>query len=283
MTVSALQKLFLPALAPEDFFILLACATRKDTAFLLAHPEYVLDTSDDALARSFFQRRMQHEPVAYITGDKAFYGRDFSVTKDTLIPRPETEQLVELALGAAESGKGKRLLIADIGTGSGNIIISIAAELTGHHSQFALCATDISSQAVAVAKTNAKRHDVSDRITFHEGDLLEPLIREISSADEIIIVANLPYLAEEIYLASDDDVKAFEPRNALVSGSAGLGHCYRLLDQAKNFSKPVTIFLEISPEQNSRLKIRCASHFPNAGTVVHRDLSGRDRVAEIRL
>lgn len=308
MTIAQLQQEFLSSggqrIAPEDFFILLAAATDKEKTFLLAHPEYALDAATGVKIRGFFARRRASEPVAYIVGRKEFYGRDFLLTPDTLIPRPETEMLVELALVEARSGipaspsgrenreskKEKKILIADIGTGSGNIIISIASELIRSYSQFSihnslftLHATDISEAALAVAKQNAKRHGVSDNIRFSAGNLLEPLSKEVFSADKIIITANLPYLSESIYQASGDDVKKFEPRSALLSDQAGLDHYYRLLDQAKSLLKPVTLFLEISPEQTPLLETHLASHFPQAETSVHQDISDRDRVVTIRL
>jgi release factor glutamine methyltransferase len=171
------------------------------------------------------------------------------VTKDTLIPRPETELLVELVCDEMRSERRDRVLIADIGTGSGNIIITLASALRKSSSLFTLCATDISDRAITIAKKNAERHDVSDRISFHCGDLLEPIREKIFSVDEVIITANLPYLSQEIYQASEDDVKKFEQKNALLSGQSGLGHYSRLLDQMRSIAKPITAFLEISPEQ----------------------------------
>lgn len=297
MTIAELQRIFLSSgsrrIAPEDFFILLAHATGKEKAFLFAHPEYALDAATEEKARWFFDRRLGREPVAAIIGRKEFYGRDFTVTPDTLIPRPETELLVELVLNETESrikDRERKILIADIGTGSGNIIISIASELMRSHSQFSILnspftlhATDISEQALAVAKENAKQHGANGSIEFRMGDLIAPIIEEIIPADTVIIAANLPYLSEAIYQTSDDDVKKFEPRSALLSDQDGLGHYFRLLDQAKDISKPVTLFLEISPEQAPLLKAHLASHFPKAKASLHRDLSGRDRIVEIRL
>ena len=293
MTIAELQSEFLSSddkrIAPEDFLMLLAHATGKEQIFLLAHPEYAMSTADEALARSFFRRRLRHEPVAYITGRKEFYGRDFIVTKDTLIPRPETEQLVELVLRQLTDNNqqiannpqqsDEKITIIDVGTGSGNIIISIAKELKKKYpvSDIRYYAADISESAIAVAQENTRRHNVSDIITFRTGDLLESLTQEISSADEIIIVANLPYLSETIYSATENDVKNFEPRSALVSGQAGLGHYYRLLDQMKHLAKPAMLLLEISPEQVPLLRKRLVSCFPQAEISIHRDLSGQRR------
>lgn len=290
MTIAELQKEFLSSgsahIAPEDFFILLAYATGREKTFLLSHPEYVIDAESESRARDSFSRRLRHEPVAYIVGHKEFYGLDFSVTPDTLIPRPETELLVERTFEKIRSGNKKRILIADIGTGSGNIIISIASTLIKEdregHPRFAFSATDISEQAIAVAKKNAERHDVSSIIEFHTGDLFEPIREKVSSADEIIIMANLPYLSEEIYQTSDDDVKKFEPRSALLSGQTGLDHYSRLFDQIRDIPKPMTLFLEIGPEQARFLHARIITDFPKAAISIHQDLAGRDRIVEIR-
>lgn len=295
MDAGSLQKLFsMPSsgqrLAPEDFFVLLAHATGKSKTFLLAHPEYALDAETEAKARDYFTRRAQHEPVAYITGHKEFYGRDFLVTPDTLIPRPETELLVELILNKLVTSNqkpviGGKITIIDIGTGSGNIIISLAKELENQLpiTDYQLHAIDISADALKTAQENAKRHDVADVISFREGSLLEPIFPELKAADGIIIAANLPYLSEEIYQSSADDVKAFEPESALVSDQAGLDHYYRLLDQAAMLGKPTLLFLEISPEQSPVIKRYLAERFPQTEASIRQDLSGRDRIVEIHI
>lgn len=289
MTIRELQQEFLTSsekhLAPEDFFVLLADAAKKDKTFLLAHPEYELDTDTEEKVRKYFARRLKHEPIAYIISHKEFYGHDFIVTKDTLIPRPETEQIVELVLGKIKTQE--KAIIADIGTGSGNIIISIAKETekTNPASSIECYATDISEQALIVAKENAKQHNVDDRIEFRQGDLLQPIQEIISEEDKIIITANLPYLSEEIYQAAADDVKQFEPQSALLSDQAGLDHYYRLLKEVKNISTPssITLFLEISPEQSLVLEKYILSIFPAASIIIHKDLAEKDRVVEVCL
>lgn len=293
MTIGDLQKLFLfssgARIAPEDFFILLAHATKREKSSLLAHPEYSLDPEEEKTLRNFFERRLQHEPIAYIIRHKEFYGYDFIVTPDTLVPRPETELLVELALNKIESGilnleyREKKVTVADIGTGSGNIIISLVKEGEKLYQVASIkyYASDISERALIVAKENAKKHHVDNIIEFHKSDLLESLPKEIFSTDEIIITANLPYLSEEIYESSPEDVKNFEPKSALFSDQAGLDHYYRLFEQVKNISKPTTLFLEISPEQTPLLEKNIPLFFPQASLKIHQDLAQKDRVAEI--
>jgi len=290
MTVQELQKLFLPKLAPEDFFILLAEATRKEKTFLLAHPEYELDAAPAALAEEFFARRLKHEPVASIVGHKAFYGCDFLVTPDTLIPRPETELIVEHILESIPAKQERPLDILDIGTGSGCIAISLAATLAerqpGSLAAIRFFATDISEAALAIARKNAERHSVGDTITFLAGDLLAPYLSSLEKNRAIIIAANLPYLSRDIYDNAPQDVRGFEPESALVSGEQGLDHYYRLLRNVRDVLHPahtVTLFLEISPEQDAELERYAMSLFPDALLTIHADLAGKKRLAEIRL
>lgn len=304
MTAAELQKEFLSSgdkrIAPEDFFILLAHATEQEKVFLFAHPEYILTPKKESRAREYFARRKRHEPVALIIGQKEFYGRSFTVTSDTLIPRPETELLVELALSAiterqesAESQPNKMLDCIDIGTGSGCIGISIALTLSEKYpdlfSQTKFFATDISRPALVVAGTNANAYQLSPHITFLEGDLLAPYLAQAKNTEEgnnILITANLPYLSRAIYDNAPEDVRDFEPESALVSEQAGLDHYYRLLQSipllfAQN--KSIILFLEISPEQGEGVKEHIAALFPSALISVHRDLADKERVIKIRL
>lgn len=290
MTVSELQKLYCQTsnkkISPEDFFILLAHVTKKEKIFLLAHPEYSFDRKTAAFVEKLLERRLGHEPVAYITGYKEFYGFDFAVTRDTLIPRPETELLVELAIESINCqqktvNKKQKAVVIDIGTGSGNIIISLAKATRKLYpeSRIKYYAVDISKQALAIAKKNAKKHKVASLIQFFSGDLLNPLEKEFTSSDTIIITANLPYLSKTLYKNTAPDVQNFEPRSALVSDTAGLSHYSRLLKQIKkvNVRKPMVLFLEISPEQTSKLVKIITTPFPNARIHIHKDLAQKNR------
>lgn len=299
MTIGELQQEFLasgsPSIAPEDFFLLLAHSIKKEKIFVMAHPEHILGTESESHARIFFVRRISGEPVAFIVGHKAFYGRDFLVTKDTLIPRPETELLVDLVLDRIKNyeskikNEEKNIHILDIGTGSGNIIISIASELIHsqfsiHHSPFTMHATDISERAVRVAKKNAKQYGVDRSIKFHTGDLLKPLSKKLLTTGEIIITANLPYLSSILYKNTPKDVRLFEPKSALVSGKKGLDHYTRLLQDVGTFlpqENTLTLFLEISPEQSTSLQALASTLFPGARLHIHHDLANKARVLEI--
>jgi release factor glutamine methyltransferase len=301
MITDKLKSEFLPPLTPEDFYVLLAHATGRSKEFLLAHPEYGLDTRTENRVREFFARRIAHEPVAYIVGVKEFYGLPFHVTCDTLIPRPETETLVERAIEECrlknadwKSKPDKKILVADIGTGSGAIIISLAHALrkdAGYRIQdtrYDLHAIDISKAALAVAKENAKRNDVADMIAFHEGSLIGPVKKYFDEADGIILIANLPYLSVNIYSSADEDIRRYEPERALLSGDDGLDH-YRALfaSVAKTIpalpSYRLSAFCEISPEQDALITGLFDSMFPQGESHILSDLSGRSRVLSFRL
>jgi release factor glutamine methyltransferase len=291
MTIAELQREFLTdnkRIAPEDFFILLAHVLGKDKVFILSHPEYKISAANESRARNFFFRRMHNEPVAYVLGYKEFYGRNFIVTKDTLIPRPETEMIVDLAIEEIKKLKAKRIKkisVVDVGTGSGNIIISLAKQPKIKNCEF--WGLDISKNTLTVALRNAKKHNVNKKIKFLQSDLLEKLWSNkiIKQSAHIIITANLPYLSPGIYNNTAKDVRDFEPKNALISGQKGLTHYYRLLKSLKNTGKPqsITLFLEISPEQKFVLKKYASKLFFGAQIEIKKDLAGKARVLEIHV
>lgn len=293
MTVLELQKEYLPAIAPEDFFLLLSYATGKEKVSLLAHPEYKLPPELITTARQYLDRRKKHEPVAYIVGKKEFYGRSFLVTKDTLIPRPETELLVDRVLTMIQNqkwGMGNRehVDIVDVGTGSGNIIITLAKEVEEKNqvSNIRYHALDISTDALRVATKNAEHYNITKKVTFIESNLLEnfPLPKEKNT--HLVILANLPYLSEKIYQESDPDVRCFEPKSALTSGLDGLDHYRRLLQEITMRTKhhqSLSVFLEISPEQSVALQQEILLLFPTSTLEVVPDLSGRSRLIQASL
>lgn len=277
-TLATLKQKFLPGLAPEDFFVLIASITGKDKAFLLAHDEYPLSHTETTKAETYFQRRLKHEPVAYIIGHKEFYGRDFLVNNHTLIPRPETELLIEKAKEYCETISGP-LDIIDVGTGSGNIIITLAEELDDALLHF--FGIDLAPEALAVAKENAT-HLTKKDINFLQSDLLTSYL-SLHTEKNFLIAANLPYLSQEVFEQSASDVREYEPYTALFSEDEGLAHYYALLDQIASLSKTVssgTFFFEISPEQAPVLTSYIQKHFPNITTTIFRDLTGRERLIQ---
>jgi release factor glutamine methyltransferase len=210
--------------------------------------------------------------VPYLTGARGFYHLNFYVTPDVLIPRPETEHLIEAALVWGRDRAGLR--IADVGTGSGAIAITLARHLPGSR----VWAVDVSAAALDVARNNASRHGVADRIAFVLGDLLEPAITAGQRFD--LIAANLPYIpsAELDTL----EVVKHEPRLALDGGADGLDVIRRLLDQASRvLADEGLILLECAAGQGERVAALSRAAFPDAAVDVIPDLAGHDRVVRI--
>ncbi len=217
------------------------------------------------------ERRLRHEPVAYITGHKEFYGLDFRVTPDTLIPRPETELIVEKALEVAPRRNFR--FLADIGTGCGAIAITFAVHLP----RATVWAVDTSDRALAVASENARRHGVSKRVRCLCGDLVDPLPHPVD-----LIAANLPYVTDEEMMRLPDDVRLFEPAAALAGGQDGLDCIRRFLARAPSKLRPGgIILLEIGPSQGPRVSALARKTFDGATIETVPDLSGKDRVIAV--
>jgi release factor glutamine methyltransferase len=246
---------------------------------------------------TFIQRRLKNEPIAYILGRKEFYGLEFKVDKNVLIPRPETEMLVELAsynIKHTAWNKKNKLFVVDVGTGSGNIVISIAKAIDNFKFKILnlkFIGIDISSKALKIAKQNAKFHKVSKKIKFIQGSLLEPILKVKSQKSKVksyIIIANLPYLSQKIYNSVPRDVKNYEPKSALYSSRHGLGHYKKLLKQIAEIKKNcsmlhVSCFMEISPEQKNPIKKAILTAFPQSHPIFFKDLAGKYRIALIKL
>ncbi|MEK6302256.1 MAG: peptide chain release factor N(5)-glutamine methyltransferase [Acidobacteriota bacterium] len=220
---------------------------RRTAGVLLCHVlgidrTHLLTKSDELVAASEYEtyltlieRRAAGEPLQYITGHQEFYGLDFVVTPDVLIPRPETEFLVERVVKlASDFPKEESLLIVDLGTGSGCIAIALAVHLP--HAR--LIATDISAAALEVARANAERHRVADRIEFLEGDALEPLARLGLEGAVDVLAANPPYVEEATSQLVQREVREWEPHIALFAGADGLDFYRRLLPDAPRYLKP---------------------------------------------
>jgi release factor glutamine methyltransferase len=227
--------------------------------------------------RRFLQRRLRHEPIAYITAHKEFWSLDFRITSDVLIPRPETERLVETALEAAgEVPAELPVRILDIGTGSGVLAISLAKELP----QAQVCASDISSAAVALAHANAARHGLAERINFVVGDLFEGIDADTPFT---VILANPPYVRSGEVPALPPEIKDWEPHLALDGGTDGLDIYRRIASQAYSYLLPGgVLLLEIGFDMaRDVLKLFSGEpHYKRARIV--RDYAGRDRVIAVR-
>ncbi len=297
-TIKNIQQKYFSKISPSDLEILISYVIKKPKEFILTHPKFSVNSDRGTVINKLICRRLKKEPLAYITGHKEFYGLDFKVNKNVLIPRPETEQIVELAMKNLSSAiqRNEKIIIADIGTGSGNIIISMAKWLKKSKlpiTNYQLLASDISSKVLLLARKNAKIHKVDKKIKFLQGDLLEPLTKTIkkeklkiqNSKFKIQITANLPYLSKKIYASTPADVKKYEPKNALYSSEKGLGHYKNLFGQINflitNYRLPITLFLEFSPEQKNRLAKLIENYFPQSKIKFSRDLSGKWRTCEI--
>lgn len=268
------ERLALVSESPQlDAQLLLAHVLDVDRAVLLTHPERALIAGQAARFADLVAVCADGLPVPYAIGARAFFRHDFTVTPDVLIPRPETEHLVEAALAWAESHDGPGpLTVVDVGTGSGAIAISLAAGLPDAF----VHAVDISAAALAVARGNAARLGL-DGVRFHSGDLLDALPPDIRPD---LIAANLPYIPTD-ELDTLPVVK-HEPRLALDGGADGLDFIRRLVRGAvERVPRRFCLLLEIGAEQGGAVVALCRSAFPEAAVRVINDYAGHDRVVEV--
>lgn len=259
---------------------------QRDKSWLyLNFGRYALEEEEEKSFRAFVRRRLRHEPVAYITGKKEFYGREFSVDSSVLIPRAETELLVDNSLRIIAEAKHKIALL-DIGTGSGCVALSILAAnaAAGHAGRIrAAFLNDISAAALTVARANAKRLGLLARVEFLEGDLVDAL-EKLKAYPDVLVTANLPYVTEENYARLLPSVKDFEPKLALTASTRGLSLIYRLLDNFAPLSQDFTSFallLEADPRQMQAIEKRAKKMIPGIETEIFRDLRGKKRAIRI--
>lgn len=259
-----------PALDAE---VLLAHVTGLDRAGLYRQWERSLSEEEEARFFALAGRRLSGEPVAYLTGHKEFMGLDFVVNPHVLIPRPETELLVETALELLPPSP----VVVDAGTGSGAIAVSLAAL----HPGALVYATDCSPEALAVAGLNAERHGVAGRVFFCQGDLLEPLSGCIPAGGVDLIAANLPYISREDLPGLPREVRLFEPSLALDGGAGGLELYRRLIPAAAGFLKQGGyLLMEIGYDQGREMTELLAQ--PAWEAAILKDLAGLDRLVVAR-
>jgi release factor glutamine methyltransferase len=247
---------------------LLARAIAQPLAIILAHPEQQIPVPAANAYQSWIGRLGAGEPLPYISGEQEFYGLLFEVTPETLIPRPETELLVERAI-ALLSAQPRR--VADVGTGLGCIAVAIAS-----HCPYArFIATDLSEAALAVARRNVARHGLADRITLLQTDLLANAPGPFD-----LVCANLPYIPTATL--RELPIAKHEPWSALDGGPDGLRFIERLLEQAASRMAPHgMLLLEIESTLGMTTAELAAKYFPAAGIVLHKDYSSLDRLVEI--
>lgn len=270
--LSAARAMLESAAMPDlDAQVLLAHSLDVDRAFLFARPEHLLTDAQYGAFWSAVGSRAAGEPIAYITGAKGFYDVNLQVTPAVLIPRPETELLLEEALRL--SNERPNLTVADIGTGSGALAVAFARQ----RQDARVCATEISRDALAIARGNAKRNGVKP--TFLEGDLAEPLIQRRIKID--LLLANLPYIASD-ELASLE-VSRFEPRLALDGGMDGLAFIRRLLTQIPSVCREgAYVLLEIGADQGESVA-RLVEERLGSRCDILPDYAGLDRIARFRV
>jgi release factor glutamine methyltransferase len=227
--------------------LLLLHALGRDRTWIYAHPEEEIPSADVRRFLDLVARRSSGEPTQHLTGRQEFWGLEFEVTPDVLIPRPETEHVIEITLdrlavrelraGRKQTFSGEGLQIADIGTGSGCIAIALAKELPGAK----ICATDISGAALTVARRNATRHSVADRIDFLESNLLSGISTSPHSFD--LIASNPPYIGRRETATLMREVRDHEPEVALYGGEEGYELYASLIAQAAAHLKPSGILV----------------------------------------
>lgn len=256
-----------------DAEVLLAVVLDRDRAWLVAH---FPDKLDDRYRRYFDQlltRRAVREPLQYIIGGQEFWGLGFTVTPDVLIPRPETELVVESAIEAL-SGIAAPLIV-DLCTGSGCIAVSLAKEFPGAQ----VVATDRSVEALSVARTNAGRHGTADRIRFLEGDLFNPLAGLDVRGRADVITANPPYVRSGEFAKLQPEVRDFEPEIALVAGPDGTEVAERIILAAPDHLKQgAPLIMEMGIGQGEALEAVAEQTGAYASVRVLKDLAGIERV-----
>jgi release factor glutamine methyltransferase len=264
-----------------DARLLLEYVLGKSHAHFAAHGEDTIPAVQEKKYRRLLKRAAQQEPIPYITGQAHFFDLVFKVSPAVLIPRPETEQLVETALkwaartSAVQQWSGDRLKIVDVGTGSGCIAIALALAFPKAQIE----AVDMSEPALAIARQNAHLHNVAGNIHFHLGSLLEPI-----NGRPNLLIANLPYIADEEWTSLTDGVKSYEPVSALRGGPMGLDFIKQLLNQAfTKLSPGGAIFLEIGWQQGTAVKQLAQSIFPTAQVTLTADYAGNDRIISIMI
>jgi release factor glutamine methyltransferase len=276
--LDAARRRFLPVhgeSARIDAVRLLEATLGHDSAWILAHDRDPLASEAGAAFEAAAKRREAGEPIAYIIGSAGFFGRGFTVSRDVLVPRPETELLAELAISHLRALGRPAPAVCDIGTGSGILAITLACEVEASR----CTAVDISEAALAIARHNAAVLGVGARVVLLRGNLLDAVPGD---ARYDCIVANLPYVPRG-EIAPVPDPVSFEPRLALDGGPDGLELYRRLFRSVDAHVEPKgAVFLEAGPQSAGTLARAAADAFPGSGVRIHEDYGRNPRIVEIR-
>ncbi len=255
----------------SEIELLRAFAAGKDRAWIIAHPNAPLSVSQRRKLSVLLRCRASGVPIAYLTGSKEFFGRTFAVEPGVLVPRPETEHLLEEAHTLIGNKAGG--VVVDVGTGSGCIGITVACE----RPHVTVLATDQSKRALSIANRNRRRHDVPDRVRLFRGNLLLPIRTALAAHPPLLILANLPYATPNEYRAV-----RHEPRAAIVGGRDGLGVYRQFFAQIQQLGITAPLLLEVDPRRAAAVA-RIARHFLRSPRItVIRDLAGQERVLTVR-
>jgi release factor glutamine methyltransferase len=282
--------------------ILTAFLLNKTRESLLSNPDIKTDDKFYKKIKDLEKKRLKNYPIAYLVGEKEFYGLNFKVNKDVLVPRPETEMMVDKIIDILKNESNnfekdlytlKNLfdnnyndpVFVDVGTGSGAIIIAIANEIKrlwpNDSDNFKFYGTDISEGALKIAKKNAKLHNLNKIIKFFDGDLLSPIVKKLNKKN-LIIAANLPYLTP-LQVKGSPSISR-EPKIALVAGIDGLKYYRQLFKQLGKINyKTLILFCEIDPSQTKNISYLGQKMFPEAKLEIIKDLAKLDRFLKITI
>lgn len=259
-----------------DIELILAYVLKKSREYIITHPEHKLTKLQITKSKLLIKKRLKGLPMAYLAGHKEFYGLNFKVNKNVLIPRPETELMIDETLKLTTSNSHPTTIV-DVGTGSGCIIITLASLIKNCK----LFGIDISENALKVARHNSRLNNLSKKIKFLKGDLLKPIINSkfVTRNSKLIITANLPYLTPA-QIKNSPTIK-YEPKSALTAGSDGLKYYRRLFKQIKMLSNVSYVLCEIDPSQTEKIKQFIKRELPKASYQIKKDLASLNRLVII--
>lgn len=257
-----------------DAEVLLAACLKIDRLHLFTHAERLVDAPAAQVYIGWIQRRTKGEPVSYIVGIKEFWSLPFRVTPAVLIPRPETEVLVEEALAVMPERPGTGWRVLDVGTGSGAIAVALATE----REDVQVTATDLSREALAVAEDNADRNGVKDHVRLLQGDLFAPVTGSFD-----LIVSNPPYISSSDYDLLPSGIRDYEPVGALLAGDDGTEVHRKLIDEGKAFLKSGGwLIMEMGEDQGAKLRTYLNEQGGYDTVSIRNDYGGAERVIKAR-
>lgn len=259
--------------------ILVAHALRMERIGLYLKYDRPVEPNELKRLKGFIQRRLKNEPVAYIVGEKGFWSLDLKVNPHVLIPRPETEMMVEAALEVLPQDAGlNRMAVLDLGTGSGAIIIALACERPGHH----FVAVDRSAKALEVARENAEHYGVASQVDFQQGDWYRSIKGKSRLFD--LVVCNPPYIAHSDLETLSADIRLYEPLDALDGGPDGLAAIRPVLEQGPASMRPGGwLLMEIGHDQGRTVQALAKGTKVYENISILRDVNGLDRLFRARV